>query len=72
MTIKDGEEAKRQFLMFAGIRLVGLALFLGGTFIAFTDILVPGGMPLLGGLMAVAGAADAVLAPKILKAIGRK
>ncbi len=73
MTIKDDEEAKRQFLLFAGIRLVGLAMFLGGIFIAFTDLLAQGGMPLLGGLLAVAGAVDAVLAPKILKkAIGRR
>ena len=58
---------KRRFLMFMGARLFGIAVFLAGVFIAFTDIAREGGMPVLGAVLAVLGAIDAVFAPRMLK-----
>ena len=65
--MSDDELWKKRFHMFMVIRLIGLATFLLGIAIAFTDLLRPGGWPMLGGLLAVMGALDAVLAPRILK-----
>ena len=67
MTIHSEEEAKRRFLLFAGVRLTGVAVFLLGVFIALTDLVVPGGSPIIGGVLAMFGAIDAVLAPVILR-----
>jgi hypothetical protein len=63
----DDEVWKRRFQLFAAIRLFGLLTFLLGIAIAFSDLLRPGGWKLVGGLLAIIGAIDAVLAPKILK-----
>jgi hypothetical protein len=63
----DDDLWKRRFRLFLAIRLVGLATFLLGIAIAFSDLVRPGGWKLLGGLLAVMGAIDAVVAPRILK-----
>ena len=66
--MNDKEQLWRtRFLVFSVVRLAGLALFLIGVAIAFTDLVQPGGWPLLGGLMAIAGAIDALFAPRILR-----
>ena len=49
------------------LRISGLALFLLGIAIAFSDLLKPGGWPLLGGILAILGAVEAVLIGRILK-----
>ena len=58
---------KKRFHVFAMIRLAGVALFLFGVAVMFSDVLRPGGWPLLGGVLAVTGAIEAVIAPRILK-----
>ena len=63
----DNQVWKRRFQLFAAIRLFGLAIFLLGIAIAFSDLIRPGGWKTLGGILAVVGAIDAVLAPRILK-----
>ena len=63
----DDAEWKRRFLVFSALRLAGLALFLLGVAIAFSDLLKPGGWPLLGGILAILGAVEAVLIGRILK-----
>ncbi len=63
------EEARRRFHIFAVIRMVGVATFLLGVFVALTDLIEPGGSPLIGGILAMIGAIDAVLAPKIVKMV---
>lgn len=63
----DEEIWKKRFRLFAIIRLTGVALFLFGVAVAFSDLLKPGGWPLLGGVLAITGAIDAVIAPRILK-----
>lgn len=63
----DDQLWKKRFRLFLAIRLVGLVTFLAGIAIAFTDLVQPGGSKLIGGLLAVMGALDAVIAPRILK-----
>jgi len=58
---------KRRFHLFALVRLVGLAIFLLGMAVMLTDLVRPGGWPLLGGILVAIGAIDAVVAPRILK-----
>jgi len=65
--VKDEELWRKRFQLFAAIRIFGLATFLLGVAIAFTDLIRPGGWPLAGGILAVIGAIDAVVAPRILK-----
>lgn len=63
----DPELWKQRFHIFAAVRLLGLAMFFAGMAIAFTDLIRDGGWPAVGGLVAIAGAIDAVLAPRLLK-----
>lgn len=58
---------KKRFHLFAIVRLTGLALFLLGIAIAYSDLLRPGGWPLAGALIGIIGALDAVIAPRLLK-----
>ena len=58
---------KKRFQLFALIRLAGLALFLFGMAVMLTDLVRPGGWPLLGGVLVAVGVIEAVLAPRILK-----
>ena len=58
---------KKRFQLFLAVRLLGLATFLLGIGIGFSDLIRPGGWKLLGGLLAVLGAIDAVVAPRLLK-----
>lgn len=58
---------RKRFQLFLLVRLFGLATFLSGIAIAYTDLLRPGGWPLVGGLVTIAGALDAVFAPRLLK-----
>ena len=61
------EVYRKRFHIFALVRLFGLGMFLLGIAIAYSDLLRPGGWKLLGGLLAIFGALDAVLAPRLLK-----
>jgi hypothetical protein len=61
------EEAKRQFIIFAILRVGGLILFLLGIAIAFTDLLRPGGWKLLGGILVIVGAIEAMISPRLVK-----
>ena len=65
----DEDLWKRRFQMFVFIRLIGMAVFALGVMIAYTDILRPGGWPLVGLIVAIVGAVDAVFAPRLLKKV---
>jgi hypothetical protein len=65
--MSDEEVWKKRFLIFTAVRLAGLALFMLGLAIAFTDILRPGGSKLVGGLLIIFGVIDALIAPRVLK-----
>jgi hypothetical protein len=63
----DEELWRKRFQVFALVRLFGVATFLLGVAIAYSDILRPGGWPLVGGILAICGLIDAVFAPKMLR-----
>ena len=63
----DEEVWKKRFLMFTVARVFGLALVGLGIAVAITDILRPGGWPLVGWIIAVMGAIDALFSPRLLK-----
>lgn len=67
--MNDEQDAlwRKRFQIFSTVRAIGLATFLLGIAIAFTDLLRTGGWPLVGGLVAIAGAIDAVFAPRLLR-----
>ena len=65
----DEELWRRRFRIFMLVRLAGLAVFLLGTAIAFSDLLKEGGWPLPGAIIAIMGLIDAVFAPRILRKV---
>lgn len=65
--MNDEELWRKRFHLFAAVRLFGVLTFLLGVAIAFTDLVRTGGWPLLGGILAIVGAIDAVVAPRLLK-----
>ncbi len=67
MTDKTEALWRKRFLIFSLVRLFGVAMFLLGIFVAYSDWLRPGGWPLVGLVIAVAGGIDAIFAPRMLK-----
>ena len=67
MTQPSDDVWRRRFQIFMLVRVFGVATFLLGIAIAFSDFVRPGGWPLVGGLISIAGAIDAVFAPRMLK-----
>ena len=67
MSDSSDEVWRKRFQLFVLVRLIGVATFLLGIAIAYTDLLRPGGWPLVGGLITIAGGIDAVFAPKLLR-----
>ena len=58
---------KKRFMIFTLARLFGLAMILLGIAIAYTDLLREGGWPLVGVIVAIMGAIDALFSPRLLK-----
>ena len=58
---------KKRFQLFALIRLAGLAMFMFGLAVMLTDLVRPGGWPLLGGILVAIGLIDGLVAPRLLK-----
>ena len=65
--MNEDQAEKKRFQIFAVVRLFGVGLFLLGTAIAFTDLLKPGGWPLVGGVLAITGVLDAVFASRVVR-----
>lgn len=63
----DEAKWKRRFHLFMAVRLVGLLTFGVGIAIAVTDLVREGGWPLVGAVVAIAGLADAVVAPMLMR-----
>ena len=63
----DEELWRRRFQTFVLVRLFGLATFIVGVAVMYTDLLRPGGWPVVGAVLAIMGALDAVFAPRMLK-----
>ena len=58
---------QKRFQVFALVRMFGVATFLLGIAIAFTGLVRTGGWLAVGALVAIAGAIDAVFAPRLLR-----
>jgi membrane protein implicated in regulation of membrane protease activity len=65
MTREDA--AHKRLLLYSLVRLVGVAIFLAGIAIIYTNLVRPGGWPQLGAIVAIIGVIDALLAPRLLK-----
>ena len=63
----DEDVWRKRFQLFVLVRLFGLATFLVGVLVIYTDLLRPGGWPAIGAILAIIGTLDAVLAPRMLK-----
>jgi hypothetical protein len=63
----DEAKWKRRFFIFMGARLLGMLTFLAGMVIFFTNVVRPGGSPIIGAVLIVLGLTDAVVAPSLLK-----
>ena len=58
---------KRRLLAYTAVRAGGLAIFLLGVAIMYSDLLRPGGWPQVGAIVAILGLIDSFLAPRLLK-----
>ena len=67
MTQPSDDVWRKRFMLFMLVRLFGLVTFLIGIGIAYTNLVRPGGMPVVGGILAIVGAIDAAFAPRLLK-----
>ena len=64
----DKDDVWRQrLLIYTLVRLGGIAIFLLGVAIFYTNLVRPGGWPQVGALVAILGVADAFFAPRLLK-----
>lgn len=58
---------RNRFLILTLARLGGLAIFLLGIAVIYTDLLREGGWPAVGAILAMMGAIDATFSPKLLR-----
>jgi hypothetical protein len=63
----DDQKARNRLLAYTAVRATGLAIFLLGVAIIYTDLLRPGGWPQIGAIVAIMGVIDAFFAPRLLK-----
>ena len=59
--------ARRRLWLYTLVRFGGLAIFLLGIAIIYTDLVRPGGWPQVGAIVAIMGVIDAMFAPLLLK-----
>jgi hypothetical protein len=67
VTTRNDDIWRKRFQVYMLVRLFGVATFLFGIAIAYTGLIRTGGWPLVGGLVSIAGAIDAVFAPRLLR-----
>lgn len=63
----DEQLWKRRFLIFMAARMTGVIILVLGVVIALSDLVREGGWPVLGAVIAILGAIDAVFAPRMLR-----
>jgi membrane protein implicated in regulation of membrane protease activity len=63
----DEAQWKRRLLAYTAVRAGGLAIFLIGIAIAYSNLLREGGWPQVGAIVAILGVIDAFFAPRLLK-----
>ena len=63
----DEDVARQRLLLYSLVRFGGVAIFLFGIGIIYTNLLRPGGWPQVGAIVAILGVIDAFFAPRLLK-----
>ena len=63
----DDAKYRNRLLLYTLVRAGGVAIFLLGVAIVFTDLLRTGGWPQVGAIVAIMGAIDSLFAPMLLK-----
>jgi hypothetical protein len=63
----DEDLARQRLLLYSLVRFGGVAIFFLGLAIIYSDLLRTGGWPQLGAIVAIIGAIDAFVAPRLLK-----
>jgi len=63
----DERKWRNRLLAYTGARAFGLAVFLLGLAIIYSDLLREGGWPQVGAIVAIMGVLDALFAPRMLK-----
>jgi hypothetical protein len=63
----DDDVARRRLILYSLVRFGGLAIFLLGIAIGYTDLVRPGGWPQVGAIVVIMGVIDAMFAPRLLK-----
>jgi hypothetical protein len=63
----DDETAKRRLLLYSLARLGGIAIFLLGVAIIYSNLVRRGGWPQLGAVIAILGVLDSFFVPRLLK-----
>ena len=63
----DDNTARNRLLIYSLVRFGGLAIFLFGIAVVYTNVLRPGGSPQIGAIIAILGVIDAMFAPRLLK-----
>jgi hypothetical protein len=58
---------RKRLLAYSAVRLGGVAIVFLGVAIIYTNLLREGGWPRLGAIIALLGAVDTLLAPRLLK-----
>lgn len=63
----DEARARGRLLAYSAVRAGGLAVFLLGIAIIYTNLVRQGGWPQLGAIVAIMGVIDGLFAPRLLK-----
>ncbi len=63
----DDIRARNRLLAYSAVRFGGLAIFLLGVAIIYTNLVREGGSPQVGAIVATMGVIDAMFAPRLLK-----
>jgi len=58
---------RKRLLIYTLVRMSGVAIFLLGVAIVYTNLVRPGGWPQVGAMVAILGVVDAFFAPRLLK-----
>lgn len=63
----DDIRSRNRLIAYTAVRFGGLAIFLFGIAIIYTNLLRQGGWPQVGAIVAIMGVIDALFAPRLLK-----
>ena len=63
----DDQVWRQRLLIYTLVRFGGIAIFLVGVAIFYTNLVRVGGWPQLGAVVAIVGVVDAFFAPRLLK-----